>query len=102
MAHGIARRRHDDGDRRRRLLEPGQRCPAAGRDDHVDLAADQIGNRLHVVGAAQLGHEIAAIDMTQLGHSAQEGTHIAVAGERARHLGARTADADNSDARHSA
>ena len=56
LAHRVAGARHDDGDRRGRLLERGQHWPSG--DDHVDPETDQLSRQVrealppdHALGA---------------------------------------------------
>src|SRR6266511_1676225 len=75
LAHRVAGARHDDGDRRGRLLERGQH--GSGGDDDVNLQTGQLGGQTGqaiwpAFAPAWLGHEMLSIHVAELAQSAQK------------------------------
>jgi hypothetical protein len=90
--HRVAGTPHNDGDRRRRLLERGQRRPSG--DDHVDPETDQLSRQVRetlrlCLAPSRLGDEMLAIHVPELAQSAQERADVGVLGLGADHIGGR-------------
>ena len=75
LTYRVAGDRHDDGDRRGRLLERAQRRP--GGDNHIHLETDQLGGQTGealrpALAPARFGHEMLSVHVAELAQSVQE------------------------------
>jgi len=76
----IAHRRHDDGNRSRRVLGGGGRRRATG-NDHIDLETHERGGELReslrvTIGGPVFEKEVLALDVAQLAQASAQGVEV--------------------------